>query len=251
MKRYIPHVFTLLNLLLGSIASVFAAKGQLETAALLVFAGIVCDFLDGLLARALKVQSELGVQLDSLADMVTCGLVPGIALFQLLSWATEYASFSDGYGWSDISGGSWLPWIGFIVTLSSAYRLAKFNIDEDQAYFFKGLPTPANALLILSFPLILKFQGNDMMNSTILNPWFLVGVSIVSAYLLQAPIQLFALKFKDWRFARNATKYLFIMLSILLLVVLRFAAIPLVIVLYVLMSVAATYTDGGKKSSGG
>src|SRR5690606_27526531 len=114
--------------------------------------------------------------------------------------------------------------------LASAYRLAKFNLDEDQQSYFKGLPTPANALLILSLPLIMEFQNNDDINAMILNPWFLGILTLLSCYLLNSSIKLFALKFKDWSFKNNAGRYVFLMLSLVLLVLFQYAAIPLVII---------------------
>ncbi len=238
MKKYIPNTITLANLFFGCLATVFAVKGQLEMASFFVFAGIICDFFDGFAARALGVQSALGVQLDSLADLVTCGLAPGVVLFQLLSLTAEnilVLEFGSGWNGDDLKIGV-LPLLGFLVTLASAYRLAKFNIDEDQATYFKGLPTPANTLFIMAFPLILEYQGNDMINNIILNMWFLIAVTLASAVMLNSGVKLFALKFKTWGFAANATKYIFLMLSLVLLVVLQFAAIPLIIILYILLS---------------
>ncbi len=240
MKRHIPDLITLLNLLCGCIAVVFAANDELVLAACFVVAGIFFDFFDGLLARRLHVQSELGIQLDSLADMVTSGAVPGLVMFQLLGEASSFGFSANSWS-TDISEGiqgniSLVPFFGFLITLSSAYRLARFNIDEDQVSYFKGLPTPANALLILSLPLILSFQGNDMANSVILNKWSLVGLTILSSFLLNAPIKLFALKFKNWNFKDNATRYTFLLLSLVMLIVLRFLAIPFIILLYIVMS---------------
>ena len=155
---------------------------KLEFTAIFVFLGIFFDFFDGLAARLLDVKSELGLQLDSLADMITSGLVPGIVMYQLLN-------MSQSGGWNlDMFGASseinLIALSGFIITLSSAYRLAKFNIDEDQVSSFIGLPTPANALLILSLPLILLYQDNMVLNEIILNEWFLIGLTLLSAYLL-------------------------------------------------------------------
>ncbi|WP_298533218.1 CDP-alcohol phosphatidyltransferase family protein [uncultured Algibacter sp.] len=234
MKKHIPNILTLLNLLCGSIAVLFAVNSNFISAALFVFLGIFFDFFDGFAARKLEVQSELGLQLDSLADMVTSGLVPGIVMFKLLELVV-----SD-WGVVNLSSGYHLPFVpafGLIITLASAYRLAKFNVDNEQQTFFKGLPTPANALFILSLPLILEFQNNDLINSIILNRWFLIGVAILSAYLLNSNIKLFALKFKDYGFKGNSTRYIFLLLCAVLLIVLKFAAIPVIIVLYILMSV--------------
>lgn len=241
IKAFIPNFVTLLNLLCGSIAVIFVVNNHFVLAAIFVFLGIFFDFFDGLLARKLKVQSDLGIQLDSLADMITSGLVPGLIMFKLLELATNTngvnvtVDWSDSMYWSGIDV-SVLPFLGLLITLSSAYRLARFNIDEDQQTYFKGLPTPANALLILSLPLILEFQNNDLINATILNPWFLVVFTLLSTYFLNSPIKLFALKFKDYSFKSNAVRYIFLILSFVLLIVLQFAAIPIIILLYIILS---------------
>jgi CDP-diacylglycerol--serine O-phosphatidyltransferase len=129
-----------------------------------------------------------------------------------------------------------LPLIGLFIPLASAYRLAKFNLDEDQQTFFKGLPVPANTLLILSLPLILEYQNNDIMNSIIINKWFLIGLTLLSCYLLNSNIKLFALKFKDWSFKANSVRYIFLILGVVFLIVLQFAAIPMIILLYIVLS---------------
>ena len=241
MKRKIPHFLTLLNILSGCIATVYAVQNQLEWAALFVFIGIFFDFFDGLTARMLNAQSELGIQLDSLADMITSGLVPGIVMFQLL--ALSQTGGWNAVSWQDFHFSTtaptidvFLPFFGFLITLASAYRLAKFNTDEDQLESFKGLPTPANALLVLSLPLILLYQGNDMINSVILNPWFLIGHIVLSSYLLNSNIELFALKFKDWGFKDNALRYIFLILSLVLLLTLKFMAVPVIVALYIISS---------------
>ena len=194
--------------------------------ALFVFLGIFFDFFDGLLARKFKVEGELGLQLDSLADMVTSGLVPGLVMFYLFKLGNSNISSFSVY----------LPYLGLLITLASAYRLANFNIDNNQTDSFIGLPTPANALLILSLPLIMEFQNNDMMNAIILNKWFLIIVTLLSVFLLNANIKLIALKFKTWSFKENASRYLLIILAIVLLIIFKFAGIPLIILLYILMS---------------
>ncbi|WP_318311390.1 CDP-alcohol phosphatidyltransferase family protein [Flagellimonas crocea] len=234
MKSYIPNFLTLLNVFSGCVATVFAVLNHLEWAALFVFIGIFFDFFDGLAARVLNVQSEIGVQLDSLADVITSGLVPGVVMFQLLSMA-ERGGWNLGFIGHDTEI-TLMPFIGFAITLASAYRLAKFNVDENQVSSFVGLPTPANALLILSLPMILLYHNNEMLNNIILNPWFLMILTIVSSYLLNSPIKLFALKFKNWSFKDNGIRYLFIIGSLVLLLTLRFLAIPLIILFYVLAS---------------
>lgn len=241
MKKRFPHFLTLLNILSGCIATVFAMQNQLEWAALFVFIGIFFDFFDGLAARLLHAQSELGVQLDSLADMITSGLVPGIVMFQLLALSQtggwNVVSWQEfHFGESALGLTSFLPFAGFLITLASAYRLARFNTDEDQLESFIGLPTPANALLVMSLPLILLYQGNDTINGLILNPWFLLAHIILSSYLLNSNIELFALKFKDWSFKQNALRYTFLILSLVLLLTLKFIAVPVIVALYVISS---------------
>lgn len=240
MKQYIPNALTLLNLFCGSIAVIFAVNDNFTAAALFVFLGIFFDFFDGFAARKLNVQSELGLQLDSLADVVTSGLVPGIIMFKLLEIV------ESDWGEVDLSEGfrmPLLPLLGLAITLASAYRLAKFNIDTEQQSFFKGLPTPANTLLIISLPLILEFQNSDVINKIILNKWFLIGLTIFSCWILTSNIKLFALKFKDYSFKSNATRYIFIILCLVLLIVLHFAAIPVIILLYIGMSMLDNATS--------
>lgn len=245
MKKHIPNGITLLNVFCGCVAAVFAVMNQMELAAIFVFLGIVFDFFDGMAARLLDVKSELGLQLDSLADMITSGLVPGIVMFQLLGmsmsggWNLDFNSeLSDTLMWTGMKLAP-LPFFGFLITMASAYRLAKFNIDENQTTSFIGLPTPANALLILSLPLILQYQHSELLSEIILNQWFLIGVSLLSAFLLNAQIELFALKFKNWSIKDNALRYGFIVLSIVLLISLKFLAVPLIILFYILSSVIA------------
>ncbi|MFD1614977.1 CDP-alcohol phosphatidyltransferase family protein [Gelatiniphilus marinus] len=248
MKRYIPNALTLLNLFSGSVAVIFAVNNNFVAAALFVFLGIFFDFFDGFAARKLNVQSELGVQLDSLADMVTSGLVPGIIMFKLigltqLAWIDDFYQTNAFNSLLKITGGSFLPFLGLAITLASAYRLAKFNIDTEQQSYFKGLPTPANTLLIVSLPLIMEYQNSDLINSIILNHWFLIGLTAFSCWILNANIKLFALKFKDWSFKNNASRYVFVLLCIVLLIILQFAAIPIIILLYISMSVLDNLTS--------
>ena len=241
VKKYIPNLVTLLNLFCGSIAVIFAVHNNFIAAAVFVFLGIFFDFFDGLLARKLNVQSALGVQLDSLADMVTSGLVPGIVMFKLISISIDAPDSVMTEDWESVT--HWygltiapLALIGLFITLASAYRLAKFNIDEDQQSYFKGLPTPANTLLIMSLPLIMEFQHSDFFNSLILNEWFLILLTLISCYLLNSNIKLFALKFKNFGIADNKFRYALILLSVVLLLSFHFVAIPLIIISYIILS---------------
>lgn len=222
MKKHIPNFITLLNLFSGCIALVFASQGDFLNAFIFVSLGIFFDFFDGFFARLFKVQGELGVQLDSLADMVTSGVVPGFVMFKMLS---EYSS--DQY----------LPYFGFIITLGSCMRLAKFNIDTRQTDSFIGLPTPANALFILSLPLVIQHTEFAFVIEALTNVWVLLGISVLSAYILNAELPLFSLKIKNFSFAKYKLQIFFLVLSVVLLAVFKFLGVPLIILSYVLLSV--------------
>jgi CDP-diacylglycerol--serine O-phosphatidyltransferase len=240
MIKQIPNIITSLNLLCGCVAIMFAVSGDLVSASFFAFAGIFLDFFDGLAARVLNAQSQVGLQLDSLADVVTSGVLPGIVMVQLLSEALTGTSLDISAIFSDTANNtsieSYLPFIGLLIAVASGYRLAKFNVDTRQTTSFIGLPVPANTLLILSLPLILNFQASQQITELILTPWFLIIITLVSCVLLNAEIPLFGLKFKTWNFKDNAVRYLFLISSILLLVVLKFIAIPIIIFLYILVS---------------
>ena len=244
LKKYIPNLLTLLNLLSGTVAVYFAVKDALVIAACFVFLGIFFDFFDGFTARLFKIQGELGKQLDSLADVVTSGVVPGIVLFQLISKSVENKTWENAANSILRTGHEnyftstfFISLIGLLFTMGAAYRLAKFNIDERQTSSFIGLPTPAAALVVLSLPLILNFSGNEFASSIIQNVWFLIGLSILLCYLMNAEIPLFSLKFKDYSWKKNKINYLFIIFTAILSALFQFIAIPLVILLYVLMSI--------------
>ncbi|AMC10131.1 phosphatidylserine synthase [Lutibacter profundi] len=243
-KKQLPNVLTLLNLLSGTIAVYFAVKNQLEITAAFVFLGIFFDFFDGFAARLLKVQGELGKQLDSLADVVTSGVVPGIILLQLItksltkeSWDFITNTTVNHSIWDNFTTTFLISIIGLFYTLAAAYRLAKFNIDERQTSSFIGLPTPAAALVVVSLPLILMYADNELINNFVNNTWFLIGITLLLSYLMNAEIVLFTLKFKEYTWKNNKFKFLFILLTILLSVFFKFIAIPIIILLYVLISI--------------
>lgn len=241
MKKFIPNLITLFNLLFGCIAVVFAVQGKLSLAAGFVILGIFFDFFDGLVARTLKVESPVGKELDSLADVVTSGLVPGIVMMQLIQRACTEIDYKISLNFQplSISQDAFLPLLGLIVTLASAHRLAKFNVDQRQSSAFIGLPTPANALWIISLPLILIYQPSEWAIDLFLNPGVLIFLSFLSAFLLNAPIKLFSLKFKTRSFKSNSARYVFLITSLAMLIGLWFTAVPLIIVFYILLSLIA------------
>ncbi len=219
-----------------------AFDNRLWLAGLFVALGIFFDFFDGLAARALKVTSELGKQLDSLADMVTSGVVPGLVLYQMIS-VVAGSNISIGSGFTVNSpSDSWLhhpyiPLVGFIVTLGSCYRLGKFNIDERQSDSFIGLPTPANAILIISLGIIQQTTEVEWLYNFLHSMYFLIGLAILSTILLNAELPLFALKFKHFKWKGNEIRFVFIVLCIAMIIVIQLYAVPCIILLYILMSV--------------
>jgi len=218
MKRHIPNAITCANLFSGCIGIVFAFKGDLQTAAYFVILSGIFDFFDGMVARLLNVKSAIGKDLDSLADMVSFGFLPGVIMFQLLK-TSDYTS-------------EYLPYLGFFITVFSALRLAKFNNDERQTEDFIGLNTPMNTLFICSLPFIAT-DYPQVIGSTML----LVAITAITSFLLISEIKIFSLKFSDLSWAKNKIKFIFLIISAVLIAVLQFAAIPFVLVLYISLSI--------------
>ena len=214
--RHLPNALTCLNLLSGCAGIIAVWQGPAHLAVYFVIAACVFDFFDGFAARALHVSSPIGKELDSLADMVSFGLLPGIVMFRMID---------------TLSSNDYLPYAAFCLTVFSALRLAKFNIDENQKDSFIGLPTPANALFITSLVYL-----PSPFDALISQDYFLVPITIVFSLLLVAPIELFALKFKSFAWADNQLKFTFIAFSVLLLGIWQLAAMPFVILTYVVVS---------------
>lgn len=240
IRKHIPNILTLMNLLCGTIAVIFAVKGDFYATALLVAIGIGFDFFDGFVARLLNVQGEFGKQLDSLADMVTSGVVPGIVMMQLLVDAIDQDAV--GYFGFDADGksGSNVPYLGLLLTLAAAYRLAKFNIDKRQSESFMGLPTPAMNLFIVSLPLIVIYTSQSFFTGLVENEYFLIVITVLLSILMNLELPLFSLKFKDFSIKNNSIKYIFLLASIILLIVLKVVGVPIIILLYVVLSVFNT-----------
>ncbi len=229
IKKHIPNLITLLNLFSGCIALVFALNKDFDLAFYFVCLGIFLDFFDGFFARLFKVSSPLGLQLDSLADMVTSGVVPGVVMYQMIANSSAFPTMN-----SDVV---FYPFLGFIITLGSCYRLANFNIDTRQTDSFIGLPTPANALFILSLPLVLKYSDSIIILELLTNHWLLMVITLFSAYILNAEIPLFSLKIKKFNITDNVLQIVFLSLSFIFLLFFEYLGIPMVIIFYVLLSV--------------
>ena len=215
IKRHIPNAITSANLVCGCIGIVLCLRGSIEQSVYFIWLAMVFDFFDGFTARLLKVSSPIGKELDSLADMVTFGALPAMIMYQLIS---------------NVSSHEHLPYIVFLIAVFSALRLAKFNIDETQSDSFVGVPTPANALFISSLIFILP-EFTFLNNTTIL-----VVLTVICSYWLVMPMRLLALKFKNYSFADNKLRYLFLITSVVLLVFLQLMALPLIIISYLIFS---------------
>jgi len=235
IKQHIPNAITLLNLSSGLLAIIAIFKGYYDEAFLFVCLGIFFDFWDGFFARKFKVSGELGLQLDSLADVITSGVVPGLMMFKLLLDIQEDDT-SMYYLTEDYYYMGFVPYLGFIITLASAYRLAKFNIDARQTDSFIGLPTPANALFIMSIPMI-QFDGShEWVVNALFNPFVLLAISLISAYMLNAEIPLFSLKVKEFSWKKSKLQFSFLALSAFLFLFFGFTALPIIILFYVALS---------------
>lgn len=220
----IPNIITCLNVVCGSLAIVFAFQGELHIAAYFIFGGAFFDFFDGFFARLLKSYSLIGKELDSLADVITFGVAPSAIVYMILKDLSECPCLNIGY-------------FAFIITVFSALRLAKFNIDTRQSDSFIGLPTPANAIFFASIALLIKYFPENNIVLFIQNAYVILALVVVFSFLLISEVPIFSLKFKSFSFAKNKIRYIFIAISVILLIILQLIAIPLIILIYILMSV--------------
>lgn len=244
MKKHIPNIITSMNLLCGSLAVVAVLDGHVVLAAILVVSGAIFDFFDGFAARLLKVASPIGKELDSLADMVTFGLVPGLIVLRYLA----NNSGVDGFEVNSFMEHPILL-IAFMIPIFSALRLAKFNVDDRQAYGFRGVPTPASALWFISIPLILNYMpyhlGWSGENAFVSNG-YLIGSTVIISLLMVSDIPLMAMKFKNYGWKDNQAKYIFLISSVLLLIILQVLAIPAILSLYLIISIVSNLINKNK-----
>ncbi len=216
MIRHIPNVLTSCNLLCGCLGIVFVLEGRPVPAAYVVWIAGAFDFFDGFAARILKISSPIGKELDSLADMVSFGLLPSVVMYKMLA-ATNAPEY--------------VPYLAFSIAVFSALRLAIFNLDVRQTDSFRGLPTPANALLITALPLL-----TGSVAILLQEYWLLCLITLFSSYLLVSGIELFALKFKNFSWQDNKIRFTFVVLAVLLLALLQLTAIPVIVLFYIALS---------------
>ena len=218
MKKHIPNFITSLNLFTGCVAVLLAFRGDYQGAFIAILVAAVFDFLDGFAARLLKAYSPMGKELDSLADMISFGLAPGMIVYSLLSATGQ---------------NEWLPYLAFLIPVFSGLRLAKFNIDDRQTSSFIGLPVPANAIfwagIVYTFPVFLLD-----------NIWILLILIGLFSYFLISEIPMFSLKFKNIAWKSNQLQYIFLIGCILLLIVLQLNAFAPIIGWYILLSIATS-----------
>jgi CDP-diacylglycerol--serine O-phosphatidyltransferase len=249
--KIIPNLFTLLNLFFGCLAVILILQNGVtaldnpdgsgvqfigmpeKTALASIFIGLAAlvDFLDGLVARLFKATSPMGKELDSLADVVSFGVAPGMILYQLLrlSWAAQANGLDVSVGWL-------LP--ALLIPCAAAYRLARFNIENAHEFGFKGVPTPAAGLLIASLPLIAWYTHSDMVRAALLNKWVLYGLILVVAWLMISNLPLMALKFNNSSMRGNMPKLILLLLALIAAIFLGWLAVPVVFVFYIIVSLA-------------
>lgn len=225
--NFIPNFLTLSNLFFGCVAVVYGVMGDLEKLALFVSLGIICDFFDGFFARLLKVDSKLGVQLDSLSDLVTFGLTSSIVMLNLIGSSSFVIDNSSNFIIS------LLPVSAFLITIASSYRLAKFNLISVSETNFSGLPTPANAILIVFLPqFIERFQLELFFENIVV----LMILVLISSYLLISNHKMFSLKISNLKLSQNKAIYILFFSSVILLIYFGLASFTLIIILYVVLN---------------
>ncbi|WP_207512398.1 CDP-diacylglycerol--serine O-phosphatidyltransferase [Longitalea luteola] len=247
--KHIPNLFTLINLFFGCIAIIYILQNgiiivsdeqgtqlieipeKLWMASLFIGLAAVVDFLDGFVARLFNATSALGKQLDSLADVVSFGVAPGLIVYQFLR--LSYASQPNGIEVAAI----WLM-PALLIPCAAAYRLAKFNIDDSQQYGFKGVPTPAAGLLIASFPLIYWYSQSAEAVSLMQNKWLWYAIIVTVSYLMVSNLPLMALKFKNFSVKSNLPKLILLISAIIAAILLKWLAVPVVFILYIILSLA-------------
>ncbi|GAB3906239.1 CDP-alcohol phosphatidyltransferase family protein [Mucilaginibacter boryungensis] len=233
VKKHLPNAITCANLFSGCVGIVFAFSDNLIFAAYCIFLAAIFDFFDGFASRVLQSFSGIGKDLDSLADMVSFGFLPSAILYELLLKSPAIPSI-----------GNYIPFLAFAIAVFSALRLAKFNTDTRQAEIFIGLPTPANAILIASLPFIT--DQYPLFSHYILNQYTLVAIDVVMCALLVAELPLMSLKFKNLDSRRNLYRYILLLISAILILFFKFAAVPVVIFIYITLSIIQLKFDNDK-----
>lgn len=232
MIKHIPNSITCCNLLSGCISIVLMCNGYAVAAGIMIFIAAIFDFFDGFAARLLKAYSPLGAQLDSLSDVVSFGVAPSFIIYYYLDQIVGF----------EIAGFNIIPFAAFFLAIFAELRLAKFNIDDRQTTSFIGLPTPAMGLFVASLPFTLKSEMLVSMSKFITNQYFLLAIIILFSFLMVSEIPFFSLKIKNLRFKENKHIYILAIFAIISFIVLGFAAIPFVILFYIVEAILLNLT---------
>ena len=231
MVKHIPNAITCCNLLSGCISIVLMCNGYAVAAGAMIFLAAIFDFFDGFAARLLKAYSPLGAQLDSLSDVVSFGVAPSFIIYFYLSQPPIANSFS-----LEIADFNILPFFAFLLAVFAELRLAKFNIDDRQTTSFIGLPTPAMGLFVASLPFTLQNEKLTFMANNMSNAYFLIAIVGIFSYLMVSEIPFFSLKIKNLKFKENIHIYILAVFAIVAFIFLGFAAIPFVMLFYIVIS---------------
>lgn len=230
MKKYIPNFITLLNLSSGFIAIILFTKGEIVLSAWLVVIALVFDYLDGMAARLLNARSELGLQLDSLADIVSFGVVPGLLMYHMLDEASGAESIKN-----------YIQYLPVLIPVLSGLRLGIFNIDKSQRESFRGLPTPANAIFIIGLLIAAEYSDSSLIKMMYSSRWILSFFTLCFSILMVTRIPMFSFKIKHLRFKGNELRIVFVALAALLAIGTGVASVPLIIILYIAVAIAYGY----------
>lgn len=272
----VANILTAINMLCGFISVVLALAGRIDLAPIFIFLGAILDFFDGFVARKMGSSGRIGKQLDSLADLITFGLAPGVIMMVMIVLGVDYSSLFPNedatrvyqndltyYVYFQVSAWmqallyevpnnfdasiKYLPFIAMVIPFFSMFRLAKFNVDERQTERFHGLPTPLNTLFFMFFPLFFSFNLHNWAHQSYLIHWIfdcyaLVGITIVMSILMITDIPLIALKFKNFSWEDNKFRYLLVVKSLIIILVFHLWAIPIIVILYLILSIIENYT---------
>jgi CDP-diacylglycerol---serine O-phosphatidyltransferase len=231
VKDHIPNFITLLNLISGSIAIIFVFSGELTLASWFIFLAALLDFCDGFAARLLHAKSNIGAQLDSLADVISFGLAPSVIMYQLILQSPNNPTMTIGKM-------PLLPFAALLLVAAGAYRLAKFNTDPSQSEEFKGLPIPSTGLFIASLPLIInQYTQSEKLIEILQNQYVLLAIIILLSWLMVSNIPMISLKFKNLSWKDNRYQFILIGALPVLFIFFRFTAVPMIIFLYIILSV--------------
>lgn len=226
--KHIPNLLTLFNLSCGCYGVVAVFQGDIQTGAVMVWAGALFDFLDGFVARALNRISSIGKDLDSFADLVTFCFLPATILFSLIEQNSTVL---------------WLPFIGYILVIFGAIRLAKFNNDTRQSEHFYGLPVPASGIFVSSLPFVYTMLPGSKLEDFVSSQYTLIAITILLSFMMVSDVKLMSLKFKDFSFRTNWSRYLLIVIAIVLISLLHVISLPIIIILYVVLSMALNFSE--------